>query len=484
MSPFSEYDTSLTLEGIRTEVENQYLERKGRDTKATKLANELIGMLNAGGGTLAFGITDAGKIEDLSELPSPKLGDYRKISHDLICPPANIRLEDILLPGGELIFLFHVDQDYERLFQRKDNEDVFLRVADANKGPLSRDEVKLLEYNRSIRSFEDETREDFDPSDLSKAVCEEYREKMNYSGTFAELAVKRNLAKRDGDKVLYKNAALLLFANDPTQYIPNASVRYVRYKGTENKSGREFNVIKDERFETNIPKLIERLEAFINASLRDYYFLNMEVGRFERLAEFPKEAWLEGIVNALCHRSYNQQGNSIYIKHYDDRLVISNSGPLPAQVTVDNIRSERYSRNPRVARVLSEMGYVRELNEGVPRIFSAMKQTMLTEPEYTDQRNTVTLTLRNKVSDHKETIHAETFRRIESQWKDLNQNQKKLVNILFENQEATIDQMVEAIGLSPQAIRYNLKKLDDLELIEKHSEKQRDRNAKYRFKSG
>lgn len=91
--------------------------------------------------------------------------------------------------------------------------------------------------------------------------------------------------------------------------------------------------------------------------------LNMETGRFERVPEFPKEAWLEGIVNALCHRSYNLQGNSIYIKHFDDRLEISNSGPLPAQVTVKNIGQERYARNPRIARVLSDLSYVRELNE-------------------------------------------------------------------------------------------------------------------------
>ncbi len=483
MNPFSEYNSSLTLERIRTGVENQYLERKSRETKATKVTNELIGMLNAGGGTLVYGITDSGEIEDLRQLPSHNLDDYRKISHDLIYPPAKIDLEELSLPSGELIFLFHVDQDYERLFQRKDNENVFLRIADANKGPLSREEVKLLEYNRTIRSYEDEIREDFDPADLNKSVCEEYHEKMNYAGSFAELAIKRNLAKPDGNRVLYKNAAILLFANDPTQYIPNASVRYVRYKGTESKSGSEFNVIKDERFETNIPRLIERLEAFINASLRDYYFLNMEIGRFERLTEFPKEAWLEGIVNALCHRSYNQHGNSIYIKHYDDRLVISNSGPLPAQVNVENIREQRYSRNPRIARVLIEMGYVRELNEGVPRIYNAMKQTMLAEPEYTDQHNIVTLTLRNKVSDHKETIHEDTFKRIESNWKELNPNQKSLIQILFENQEATIDQMVETIRVSPQAIRYNLKRLAELEIIEKRSEKQRDRNAKYGFKS-
>jgi ATP-dependent DNA helicase RecG len=36
-------------------------------------------------------------------------------------------------------------------------------------------------------------------------------------------------------------------------------------------------------------------------------------------------------------------------------LEISNSGPLPSMVTVENIKETRFSRNPRIARVLNEM---------------------------------------------------------------------------------------------------------------------------------
>jgi ATP-dependent DNA helicase RecG len=104
--------------------------------------------------------------------------------HDLIKPPANITLEEIYLESGELIFLYHVDQDYERLFQRSDNEDVYLRVADSNKGPLNRDEVKKLEYDKAIRAFEDEIREDFDPADLDRNTCENYRDSNAFRRDF------------------------------------------------------------------------------------------------------------------------------------------------------------------------------------------------------------------------------------------------------------------------------------------------------------
>lgn len=485
----SVHNPRLTEEILRSEKEGQYLERKGRDTRASKIASELIGMLNAGGGVLVYGIANDGTVEDLNRgggllAERPDLDAYRKIVHDFISPPANIELEEVYLSGGELVFLFHVDQDYERLFQRRDNEDVFLRVADANKGPLNRDEVKKLEYNKGIRSYEDEPREDFEPADFDRSACESYRSAMGFGGTFEELAIKRNLAMRRGGAVRYKNAAILLFASNPEHYIPNASVRYVRYEGRERKSGSEFNVVKDQRFEGGITNLIREISAFMEGSLRDYYYLDIEKGRFVRVPEFPKDAWLEGVVNALCHRSYNIQGNPIMIRHFDDRLEVSNSGPLPAQVTVENIERERFARNVRIARTLSDLGYVRELNEGVPRIYRAMREFMLAKPIYTDDGATVTLTLRNRVSDHKETILAEVMEVIERRWFSFNKSQQRIIEYLFEEQEATVSAMAREAGVTEPAIRYNLRKLEKLKIVERGTDKQRDPQAVYRFRQG
>ena len=485
MESLSAIDSRLTLEFLLAEQEGQFFEKKGLHSenllKHTKLANELIGMLNASGGVLVLGISDKGAINDLRDLPFETLNPFRKVVQDLIDPPANVEIEEVILPSGELIFLYHVEQNHERLYKRRGNEEVFLRVADSNNGPLTRDQVKKLEYNKTIRIFENEVREDFDPIHLNAQICEEYRKSMRYSRSFEELAVARGFAVRREELILYKNAAILLFAENPDIYIANSLVRYVRYAGMDSKSGGEFNVVKDERLEGNIPTLIKTLETFIGGTLRDYYFLNLANGRFERIPEYPKEAWLEGIVNALCHRSYNIQGNSIYIKHFDDRLVISNSGPLPAQVTVENIRSERYSRNPRIARALFEFGYVRELNEGVPRIFNAMSKSMLAEPEYLNSHDTVTLTLRNQVASRRETIHADVLERIEETWELLNHSQRELVNCLLESFEATLESFAVHLQLSEQAVRYNLKTLIGLGIITKASDKIRDRNAIYCF---
>lgn len=318
----SEINSQITLEYLITKNENQYFERKGlgeKDTKPSRIADELIGMLNADGGVLVFGITDSGEFQDLKNL-GDKLSDYRNLFVDFIVPHGNIKLEEVDIDGN-LVFLYHVDQDIERIFKRKDNEQIFLRIDDKNR-LLDRDAVRKLEYDKQIRKFEDEIESEFDFEDIDTPLLNRYKEKLNYTGNVLDLLIKRHLAvKKDG---LYKikKAGILLFAKDPEKYITSASLRYIRYEGTESKVGSEHNVVKDERFENNIPWIIDQIKRFLKTTLKDYHFLDLDTGRFNKVPEYPEEAWLEGIVNALCHRSYNIQGNSIYIKHFDDRLEI------------------------------------------------------------------------------------------------------------------------------------------------------------------
>lgn len=481
-TPISTINTLITVDYLKNQRENQYFERKGigeKDLSPAKIANELIGMLNADGGVLVFGVSNDGTIQNVDEC-GEGLNKYRTLVFDFIQPACGIELEEVIL-DGKRIFLYHVEQDVERVFSRKDNEKVFLRVWDTNR-ELDRDHIKKLEYDKGIRKFEEEIVKDFDVDDLDYALLDEYKKKLNYQGSVNELLSARHLTRKINGVQYFKNASILLFAKDPEKYIPSASVRYIRYSGTEALTGVSHNVIKDERFENNIPRLIETLKLFLRTSLKDYYFLDIEAGKFKKVPEYPEEAWLEGVVNALCHRSYNRQGNSIYIKHFDDRIEISNSGPLPAQVTVENIKKERFARNPRVARVLEDLGYVRQLNEGVSRIYESMEKSMLSEPEYKEANTNVYLTLRNKISGHTKTIHHSIIETIENQWETYNDSQRKILHCLFFFHQATLADFVRYVGVNEKTLRLYLNNFIRDGLVEKISEKQRDINALYVFK--
>lgn len=152
----SKINSIITLKYLKTQKENQYFERKGiggKIIKPTKIANELIGLLNADGGILVFGVSDKGIIQDLQIL-GDKLDNYRKLIFDYIKPPCNIELEELII-DGKMIFIYHVEQELERVFSRRDNEKVYLRVHDDNR-ELNRERIKKLEYDKSIRRFEEE----------------------------------------------------------------------------------------------------------------------------------------------------------------------------------------------------------------------------------------------------------------------------------------------------------------------------------------
>lgn len=477
----SRHNHLITKEYLQQQAENQYFERKGLGReliKPSKIAEELIGMLNADGGVLVFGMSDDGKIEDLNTLPN--LDDYRKLIFDFISPPCNICLEEIVI-DNKLIFLFHVEQELERIFCHKNSQDYFLRIADSNR-KLDLDQIKKLEYDKNIRQFEDEIVPDFDIEDLDKDLLINYQQKLGHKGKPLDLLKTRHLLTQKNGEYQFKKSAVLLFSTNPEKYIPTASVRYIRYQGTEDKTGTEHNVVKDVRFENNIPNLIQEIRQFLKISLNEYYFLDLETGRFLKVPEYPEEAWLEGIVNALCHRSYNRQGSSVYIKHYDDRLEISNSGPLPAQVTVENIRTERYARNPRIARVLEDFGYVRQLNEGVKRIYETMEKSMLSTPEYQVKNYNVYLLLRNKISIHSKAISVEIMKKVEQSWEGLNDTQRNILLLLFTQGSATVKALSEFTSVNENTVRSYLNSFVTDEILVRQSNKKRDINALYVFK--
>jgi ATP-dependent DNA helicase RecG len=84
-----------------------------------------------------------------------------------------------------------------------------------------------------------------------------------------------------------------------------------------------------------------------------------------------------------CHAPLLQhRGDHVRVELFDDRLEVESPGRLPGLVRVDNIRSTRFARNPRIARALSDLGYGRELGEGVNRMVEEMNRAGLPDPVY------------------------------------------------------------------------------------------------------
>jgi ATP-dependent DNA helicase RecG len=118
-------------------------------------------------------------------------------------------------------------------------------------------------------------------------------------------------------------------------------------------------------------------------------------GRFGDVPIIPRDVWLEGLVNAVVHRSYSQIGDHVRFEIFTDRVEISSPGRFPGLVDLNNpLNISRYSRNPLIARVCSDLGITRELGEGIRRIFAEMADAGLAEPQYRQRSESVELILR------------------------------------------------------------------------------------------
>ena len=81
---------------------------------------------------------------------------------------------------------------------------------------------------------------------------------------------------------------------------------------------------------------------------------------------------------------------------WDDRIEVRSPGPLPGHITIDNMRDEHYSRNPRIMRVLKTMGLVEEYGEGIDRMYREMESRLMEPPIFEATSSSVTVTLRNR----------------------------------------------------------------------------------------
>lgn len=477
---FSKYDSNIDEDFLLNTPESLYFDRKSFWLKPKELANDIIWMANASWWLIVVGIKDK-KFEKLpSDFSNEKYQNFLQILYDYIYPIPNVKIEEIKGDKYDLI-LYHIQNDLEQIYQRSDNEKHYLRVWDETK-TLTYEQTRCLYHDKGVSHFEAAICHNFSSVDFRKTLTQYYIEKIKFKGTFEDLLVARWLAYREDGKIKYTNWAVLLFSESPDKYIPSSTIRYVRFEWNELKPWDDFNVVKDQIFTGPIPLLIEKLKNFLAFSLEEYYYLDQETGKFDSSLEYPEAAWLEWIVNALTHRSYHRQGNPIMIKHYDDRLEISNSGPLPSIVTIENIKENRYARNPKIARVLYELGYVRELNEGVKRIFSSMQKMLLWEPTYKDENYTVTLTLRNTVKRHTKLFGKESLNRISKHFSNLHPFQKSMVYHLLEYGTAKNVDFQRILSTSAVTVRKYLNPLIELGILEKHQENERDPNAFFTIK--
>jgi len=175
---------------------------------------------------------------------------------------------------------------------------------------------------------------------------------------------------------------------------PRAEVRVMRVHGTEILTGKNYNVINDEIARGNIIELISNSWELLKPHLVETKFAKDAL--FRQRVMYPEDACREALINAIAHRDYSNEGRNIEIKIFNDRMEVTSPVGLLSNLRVKDLKrldGVHQSRNSLIARVLKEIGYMREMGEGIRRIYHLMKQNDLVEPEIINETNQFTIVL-------------------------------------------------------------------------------------------
>ena len=449
--------------------ENQWFDRKSSAISARKLADSIVGLANAEGGVIAIGFRDDGKIEGTLAV-GPRLNDWRQAAVDFTQPPVRHTFTEVdcLNVKGNPDHVAILEVESSERVHTNVRGDTYLRVGDENRrlGPL---EAQELRYDKGESTF-DGTTVNGNFTDLDAQLVDRYVKRIKASAAPESVLLARGLAVRRRGAVTPTIAGVMSFGDEPQRFLPEAFVRLLRYQGSARETGTRTNIVADRRLEGPIPQQIDVARRLLRRWLPPALRLERE-GRFERSTLIPEFAWLEAIVNAVTHRSYSIGGDHIRVELFDDRLEVESPGRLPGLVRLENIRSTRFARNPRLARTLSDLGYARELGEGVNRMFEEMSRVGLPDPVYAQGPASVRVTL---LADP---LAGRILGRLPI-------GSERFVEYLSRNGRVTTTEAVELFGASrPTVLRY-LHDLAEHGLVEHVGTSLKDPRGFWRLKRG
>ena len=205
--------------------------------------------------------------------------------------------------------------------------------------------------------------------------------------------------------------------------------------------------------------------------------------------EYPPNAWSEALVNACVHRSYGLKNMNVFVKMFDDKLVIESPGGFPPLVTPENIYNVHHPRNPTLMHALWYLDIVKEHAEGTKRMRDDMAGMKLPPPEFRQVESgsgyaQVIVTLRNHIEQRKVWVDADASKVLGNAIaKNLTGDEKRIVNFIAENGTINVTQCHRLIATTKKwhAAKRVLQKMVDRGLLRHvHSETvKRDSKAYY-----
>lgn len=357
-------------------IENQILEKKSLRTITKsnpdwdEIAKDCVGLANASGGKLIFGIEDSEELPpDTQKVPEGLVLKLQKTIQSLTINVSIIPQIIIALNGAEYI---------ELKVQRNANA-----IAGTSKGkyyirigkdcrPVLPDELERLMGEKN--AFTWETKQYLK---INKSDCDEHKLKQFINDVRESERVSSFIKEKSNDELLFHyffiednnltNLGILWIGKREHRarllYAP--TIQFIKYNENEQK----INKLLWDDFALNPKELIQSVWDQV-LDFRDS--IEFPDGLFRKnIFDYDEVVIRELLANALVHRSYTIRGD-IFINLYPDRLEIHNPGLLPLGVSPSNILHQSVQRNYHLAKVFYDLKLMEKEGSGYDKIYEIL----------------------------------------------------------------------------------------------------------------
>lgn len=357
------------------------------DVSPERLAAVLVGMANGRGGTVLIGISPrAGHIQGVSA-PAEAVDRVFQAAL-LVQPPLVLPMPQRVETLSGLVLILTIPPGLPHVFSLDGR---YLGREGRQSNPLAARQLRTLLLERGVVQYDTQILEeaclaDLDPQRIRLYVANLQGIDPTLVDAPEKVLLQRGCLKNQAGQLVPTAAGMLLFGLLPQQWLPGAMILASRFVGTSFQD----QFIKQELRGT-LPDQLHLAEAFVRDSLPQQVSLES----FERheLPVYPPGAVRELLVNAVAHRDYSIAGDMIHLNIFADRIEVHSPGGLPGPVTLHNLLQARFSRNPVISQLLSDLGFVERLGYGLDRVVQLMRQHRLRPPRFEEQAGTFRVTL-------------------------------------------------------------------------------------------
>jgi len=408
------------------------------------IAKTLVAFSNSDGGELYVGIEDDGTVSGLmhtdAEIALLQNSCKSHVHADTPLPKPQISLVAV---RGKTVLYFSISKGND--FAYLTSEGKCLKRLDLESVPVGAERIQAERLELTSRTWDRAVEPTATLDNLDLPLLQQVSNQVAYGVTAEKCLQHLGLAEFTPSGLKLKAAALLLFAKDVRNFHPGCFVRIFTIGGKERRSGEAFNVVKDDIVADNVLKLVESAWERVSYALTMHTSLS-DQARFKQSYSYPQIACREALINAIVHRNYAIQGRGIEISIFSDRLEIASPGRVLSTISLDDIRKlhgAHESRNPLIARVLREVGYVREMGEGIRRIYDVMRSNALAEPDIQSNNDNFTVTLFHRsLYDPRVKLWLSLFDEFK-----LSETQTAVLALGFEGKEFSTQDIIDRLGI-------------------------------------